>query len=91
MKGKARRIVGLVASWSQEGGGELVVVVGPPATPAIVLLDAPGPLQDRDGVRVTSVNAASGGYFDAVDGIVHGGEQLRPTVPVQSVGVGDES
>ena len=78
-------------AWSEEGGGELVVVVGPPAAPAVVLLHAPGPVPHRDRVRVTGVDAAPDGGFDAVDGIVHRGEQLRPAVAVQSVGVGDES
>src|SRR6266545_3690880 len=76
---------------SEEGGGELVVVVGPPAAPAVVAVAATGPVPHLDGVRVTGVDAAPGGCFDAGDGIVHGGEQLRPAVPVQSVGVGDES
>ncbi len=76
---------------SVEGGGELVVVVGPPAAPAVVALAATGPVPHRDGVRITGVDAAPDGCFDAGDGIVHGGEQLRPAVPVQSVGVGDES
>ncbi len=78
-------------AWSEEGGGELVVVVGPPAAPAVVALAATGPVPHRDGVRVTGVDAAPGGCFDADDGIVHRGEELCPTVPVQSVGVGDES
>src|SRR5919106_4305815 len=77
--------------WSEEGGGELVVVVGPPAAPAVVALAATGPVPHRDGVRVTGGDAAPDGCFEAVDGIVFGGEQLCPTVPVQSVGVGDES
>ena len=72
-------------------GGELVVVVGPPAAPAVVALAATGPVPHRDDVRVTGVDAAPDGGFDAGDGIVHGGEQLDPAVPVQSVGVGDES
>ena len=67
-------------TWSAEGGGELVVVVGPPAAPAVVALAATGPVPQRDGVRVTGVDAAPDGCFDAVDGVVHGGEQLRPAV-----------
>jgi hypothetical protein len=45
----------------------------------------------RDGVRVTRIDAAPHGCFEAGDGIVHGREQLRPAVAVQSVGLGDES
>ena len=56
-----------------------------------VALAAPGPVPHLDGVRVPGVDAAPDGCLDAVDGVVHGGEQLRPTVPVQPVGVGDES
>jgi hypothetical protein len=52
---------------SEKGGGELVVVVGPPAAPAVVLLHAPGPLQRRDGVRVTRVDTALRGCFDTVE------------------------
>src|SRR5450755_3537620 len=76
---------------SAQGGGELVVVVRPPAAPAVVALAATGPVPQRDGVRVTGVDAAPDGCFDAIDGIAHGGEQLFTAVPVQSVGVGDES
>ena len=36
---------------------ELVVVVRPPAAPAVVLLDATGSVQHRDGIRVTGVDA----------------------------------
>jgi hypothetical protein len=75
----------------EEGGGELVVVVGPPAAPAVVALAATGPVPHLGDVRVTGVDAAPDSRFDAGNGIVHGGEQLCPTVPVQSVGVGDES
>ena len=42
-------------------------------------------------VRVTGVDAAADCCFDAVDGIVHGGEQFRPTVPIESVCVSHES
>ena len=49
----------------------------------------------RCNVAITFGSSAStlrrAACLDPVDGIVHGGEQLRPTVPVQSVGVGDES
>src|SRR5439155_16783785 len=76
---------------SDEGGGELLAVIRPPAAPAVVLLHVPGPLQRRNRVRVAGVDAAADGSFDAGDGIVHGGEQLRAAVPVESVGVGDES
>jgi len=31
-------------------------------------------------LRVTFVDAAPDGGFDAVDGVVHGGKQLRPLV-----------
>src|SRR5260370_16318177 len=75
---------------SEEGGGELVVVGGPPAASAVVALAATGPVPHLDEVRVTGVDAAPGGGFDAGDGIVHGGEQLRPAVPVQSLGLGAE-
>jgi hypothetical protein len=76
---------------SVEGGREPFVVVHPPAAPAVVARAATGPVPHRDGVRVAGVDAAPDGCFDAIDGVVHGGEQLGPTVPVQSVGVGDES
>jgi hypothetical protein len=75
---------------SEEGGGELVVVVGPPVAPAVIALAATGRVPHRVGVRVTGVNAAVDGCFDASDGIVHGGEQRCPALPVQSVGVSDE-
>ena len=75
----------------EEGGRELVVVVQPPAASAAVFLDATGPVQHRDVVRFTGVDAAADCCFDAVDGIAHGGKQLPPTVPVESVGVGHES
>ena len=79
------------AAPADEGGAELVAVGSPPAAAAVVALAATGPVPHLDGVRVTGVDAAPDGCFEAVDGVVHGGEQLRPTVPVQSVGVGDES
>jgi SAM-dependent methyltransferase len=62
--------------WSEEGGSELVVVVGPPPAPAVVALAATGPVPQLDGYRVTGGHAAPDGCFEAVDGIVHGGEQL---------------
>src|SRR4051794_10990251 len=57
---------------SEQGGGELVVMVGPPPAPAVVALAATGPVPQRDGVRVTRADAAPDGGFDAVDRIVHG-------------------
>ena len=77
--------------WSAQGGGELLVVVGPPAVPAIEPLTATGPVPPRHGVRITGVDAASDRCFDARDGIVDRSEQLGPTVSIESVGVGDES
>src|SRR5688500_6715063 len=76
---------------SAEGCGERVAMVRPPAAPAVVLLHAAGPLQRGHGVRVTSVHAATGRGLDAVDRVVHGGQQLGSTVAVESVRVGDES
>jgi hypothetical protein len=70
---------------------EAVVVVGPPAAPAVVALAATRPVPHFDGVRITGVDGAPDGCFEAVDGIAYGGEQLCPTIPVESVGVGDES
>src|SRR6266545_4672995 len=46
---------------SEEGGDELVVVVGPPAAPALVALAATGPVPHRGDVRVTGVDAAPAG------------------------------
>ena len=65
---------------SEEGGGELVVMVGPPVARAVIALAATGPVPNRVGVRVTGVNAAADGCFDAGDGIVHGGEQRCPAL-----------
>jgi len=70
---------------SEEGGGELVVVVGPPVAPAVIALAATGPVPHRVGVRVTGVNAAVDGCFDAGDGIVHGREQRVARGCVQGV------
>ena len=47
----------------EEGGGERVVVVGPPAAPAVEALGAAGPVPQRDGVRVASVDAAPDGWL----------------------------
>jgi hypothetical protein len=56
-------------------------VVGPPAAPAVVALTAIGPVPHLDEVRITRGDAAPDRRFDAVDRVVHGGEQHRPTVP----------
>jgi hypothetical protein len=55
-------------------------------------LRGPGPraLGHHDGVRVAGLDAVLHGGFDAVEGVVNGGEQPRPALPVQSVGVGGE-
>src|SRR2546421_10955892 len=65
-------------------------MVRPPAAPSVELLDAPGPLYGRDGIRVASRDAAPDDRFDACDAIVHSREQLGPAVAVQSVSVDDE-
>jgi hypothetical protein len=50
----------------------------------------PSLLHHRGCVRVTLSDAAPDGGFDAVDGVIHGGKQLRPLGLVESVSVGDE-
>ena len=66
----------LAKRWAlEEGGGELVVVSGPPAAAAVVLFDAARPAHRRDSVRVTRIDAAPRGCFDAGEGIAHGREQ----------------
>src|SRR3954453_16724901 len=74
---------------SEERGGKLVAVVRPPLAPAIVPLPATGAVPHRDGTRVTGADSAPDRCFDAVDRIIDRGEQLPPTVRVQSAGGGD--
>ena len=78
---------------SAEGGGELVVVVRPPAAPALVALAAAGPVPHRDGVRVIGVDASADCCFDAVDGIGRLWEVIAKLLPpstsrVRDVGCG---
>jgi hypothetical protein len=76
---------------SGKGGGELVVVIGPPDASALVALAATGPVPHRGHVWVFGVGPTPDSGFYTGDRVVHRGEQLCPTVPVKSVGVGDES
>jgi len=75
---------------SAESENELVVMARPPFASPLALLDTPGRGQQLGSLLARSDRVPPGSSFDAVDGVVHGGEQIVPAVSVESVRVGDD-
>ena len=66
---------------SEEGGGELVVVVGPPVAPAVIALAATGPVPHTRRSSDHRRQRCGGRLLRPGDSIVHGGEQAFPGPP----------